>query len=88
MRAVGVPFIEIGTWSSYCLNCGKEADPYNKTGCHDVILDYGSDNGKPGCNVRWEYWVSEYQGIDTSSWGPKGLPEWPQGKDFDQYGKD
>lgn len=83
-----VPIVSIGRSNSTCLNCGKPCSPYDSP-THDINLGYNKNvNGTPGCGIKWEYWVSEYQGIDTSSWGPKGLPEWPQGKDFDQYGKD
>lgn len=48
----------IGSWSSRCGSCGKDADPHHLT--HDVILGYGSQNGQPGCMVRWDSVTSEY----------------------------
>lgn len=48
----------VDRFSSRCGDCGKSANPFSET--HDVILGYGSDNGSPGCDVRWENVTSDY----------------------------
>lgn len=48
----------IGSWSSRCGTCGKDADPHQRI--HAVLLGYGSQNGQPGCMVEWDAVTSEY----------------------------
>lgn len=54
--------VVIGTFSSYCADCGKSCNPNSRT--HDVILGY-MENGSSGCGVAWENVTSEYIGPDV-----------------------
>ena len=51
--------LNIGTWSSKCEECGKGADPSEKT--HDTILGYGAKN-EVGCGVEWTHVTTGYAG--------------------------
>lgn len=44
--------IEIGSWSSKCLNCGKGADP-SETG-HYRELGYSTPPNTAGCGEKWD----------------------------------
>lgn len=53
--------IDIGSWSSTCCNCGKEALPDEKA--HLTRVGYGPQNGDPGCGITWKYYTSGYSGL-------------------------
>lgn len=63
---LGLPLLFIDTWSSTCGNCGKSCDPEKKT--HSKLLGWGSENGDPGCKVKYEYVSSNYFGPEVEKW--------------------
>jgi hypothetical protein len=57
--------LSIGLNQSHCCRCGRGADPAADT--HDVVVEYSSDAGGPGCGVRWRYVTSDYDGPDVQA---------------------
>jgi hypothetical protein len=55
----------IDRWQSYCGICGWEASMYDEA--HTTLLGFGSQNGSPGCGVRWTHVASKsyYPGADN-----------------------
>ena len=53
------PTLEIGTWHSFCRNCGKGANPDEKS--HKTVLGYG-EQGK-GCGIKWTQVTTGYAGL-------------------------
>lgn len=53
----------VGSYSSYCNNCGLSANPSEKT--HSILLGYGPTNGDPGCGIEWTHVFSEYAGTEA-----------------------
>lgn len=50
--------LDIGTWSSKCLACGKGADPAEE--CHDRRLGYRSKVGEKGCGKKFTHVTTDY----------------------------
>lgn len=72
------PVLEIGSWSSHCSVCRRDADI---SPTHHVLLGYGKDNGKPGCGAKYAYAVSYYDyGTDRTRkdfWYANSIPNLP-----------
>lgn len=51
----------VGSSSTECNNCGKGANPHDKT--HDLQYFYGPESGKlPGCGIEWKFITPTYMG--------------------------
>lgn len=54
--------LEIGTWSSKCLECNGGADPNEKT--HKTLMGYGVKEGEKGCGVKWDTVTTGYVNLE------------------------
>jgi hypothetical protein len=63
---------------SRCGNCGRGADPYEKS--HTTLLGYGVKAGETGCGIEWQYIASDYVGCHADEWAARERPdlEWVQ----------
>lgn len=60
--------LRIGRFSSRCNDCGRGADPTEKT--HQTVLTYRSMNDidpEVGCGIEWQYVSSEYLGDEEAT---------------------
>lgn len=63
MKRTEKGILVINRSSSTCGDCGRGADPNEKS--HKTIIEYSPDTGSKGCGAKWTKVSSDYSGKDN-----------------------